>query len=1151
MLWCIASVMLISGTSCVNEEYDMSGDKLNLEVTPFQEGVVVPIGSTDVIKLSDVMADVEFEALQAGADGAYAVSFSDSFDMSEELKSFKDLMKIESLDMSDSFNFRLDGTDVSDVRIPAADYSFAYDLSSSFELPDFKIPSVTENVELAAGMDRFVPDVETLALDFGEFRHETHLMSISDALHVPPMLINDNPISIDGDFLKDHMNFSDDFSVKDDIHISLSLPAGINSVEDVILHEGAAMKVSIELKNSFLLAGSIIPQIDVDLHNIFHLESSYNGDVAHLADDFILSETNGYKQTNIYKISSIAVEPEDWKKTSDGTVLDKDIEITAEGSLEFKNLTTTTRLIENNRDIDIYMSLEFIDLQIDDVKMSLDPVVVSEEDEITLTLGEIELPEEVAAVNSVALAAGSGFDISLSAKNIDRLKGLDVELESLVITFPESIRIDGADAQNQISLDVPDLARPFSKHIEVTGIDVPVSSGGAIDFNETIKIKAVAKASGDVHMSELPATKDEDLKISVDVKSVFEIEDYEIVVADYIYTLDMGPEMFSVELPEELRDTKEITIIPEGNPVIRIDFEMPELDIELAPSSTKGVNIKFPEMIRFKTLPSEYNYNLANNSITFRNQLPSSISLPVDRLVITPEVDPSDGKVYAKGETVVSGEISVNQFVMDKDAVENFISSEPSISMIAHIPEMKPSTVGMDKFETSIREEMEVLFIGAGIFPQEIKSIGLVELKDTYLSLALDASSLPDLGSAQIDINLSVALPEMMKVSGVQKDENGNIILRGTLDKKAQLSLPPIRIDSFDLSGIDLTNGKDVVCNIVLDGTVSMSGASLDISKWFGKDLNVGFKAVMRDINISRVIGKLDYKIDPVVVDVDLGNLADALSGEGFEAELDFYRANLAIEVETNLGVAFNADMKLVPYYNGKADETKAVKARIALDPALSDTQSAITRYWLANRTEGCPEGYQFVQADLVSILKTMPEKLEVRFEAGTDPSRECVLESGLDYKFNASYRFGLPLEFGEDFCVTFKHMIEDVPAIVSQLISNGKIKFVGEAANSIPLGFDISLNLLDSNNNSVPLDSGCGIQKIKPCGLDGSSVKTDLDLVLGLASGVKMSEISAIEILFKATSKDAVGVPLTTDASIQLDLKMMLPEGITIDLKK
>lgn len=1148
MVCAVASFVLMSGTSCVNEEFDMSEDNLNLEVTPLQDGVVLPLGSTDEIRLSDVLEDVDFEALKAGADGAYSISFSDEFDMSEELSSLKDMVKIEDVDFSRNISFSLNEADVSDVKIEEMEYSFTYDLSSSFEVPEFDLPGVTEIVEISAGMDRFVPEDNALQLNFDPFEHETHLMSISDKLHVPDELINDTPVSLEGDFLKNYMTFSDEFSFTDNTHITMSLPEGINSVNEILLHEGAAMKVTIELKKSFLVAGSIVPEIDIDLHNLFHLDASYNGDVAHLANDFVLSENNGYSQTKTYSIASLAVEPEDWKKTDSGIILDKDIEITAEGGLTFHNLMTTTRLFETNRDIDIYMSLEFINLQIDDVKMDVDPVVVSQEEEIEVSFDDIRLPEEIQSVNSVVFAEGSGLDIGLSAKNIERFKGLDLKLESLVLSFPENIKVKGADAKNQIVFEVSDLSETFSKHVEITGVDMPAPVNGAISFNEVVKMKAVAKASGDLKLSELPECEADDLQIAVDVKSEFEVADYEVAISGSEFAIDMEPELLSVELPAELKDTKEITIVPEGAPIVVIDLYMPETGVEIIPSSGKGLKISFPEMIRFKQLPSEYNYSLADNSITLRNELPSSILLPVEKVVLVPETDPVDGKVYARGETVISGALSVKPCVMCKADVEKFANSDAAVSAIANIPEMSPKRIEMDKFETSIREELNVIIIESEALLSGVQSIGVVELEDTYLNLSLDATKLPELGSASIDLEFAVSLPEMIKVSGVTTDENGNIILAGTITKKEVLAFPPIKIDALDLTDAEL--GEGVSGDINVDGTVSLSNASLDVSKWLGKDLNVQLNAGIKDVTISRMNGKIDYKVDPVVETIDLGDLVDQLAGSGVEAELDFCRAHIALEVQTNLGVAVNADMKLVPYYNGKADEAKAVVAQVALLPAASVSENKVTRIWMAGTDDDCPAGYEFVKADILSLLTNIPEKLEVRLEAGTDPSAECVIEPLADYTLSAAYRFELPLEFGEDLCITFRDTITGINEIVGKLISKGKIQLKGEVHSTLPFGLDLSLNMLDSNHSVVPMASGCGVQKICPCGLDASAVVTELDMMLALASAGSTSDISAIELVFKVTPSGVTGVPLKESSSLKADLSLLLPEGVTVDLK-
>ena len=42
-------------TSCIQEEYKISEETLDLEVTVFQEGVALPIGSTDKITIGKVL----------------------------------------------------------------------------------------------------------------------------------------------------------------------------------------------------------------------------------------------------------------------------------------------------------------------------------------------------------------------------------------------------------------------------------------------------------------------------------------------------------------------------------------------------------------------------------------------------------------------------------------------------------------------------------------------------------------------------------------------------------------------------------------------------------------------------------------------------------------------------------------------------------------------------------------------------------------------------------------------------------------------------------------------------------------------------------------------------------------------------------------
>ena len=1144
----MSSLFLLSflGVSCVNEEYDMSEDNLNLEVTPFEDGLTLPLGSTDPIKLKELLKDVDSDILGTGENGAYSINFNDSFDMTDQLSSLKDLVDIPDVDFSQKVVFQMNDVDVSDVKVTAQDYAFEHDLSASVNVPDVTMPAVTEKIEVAAGLNDYAPSASDMVIDMAAVEHDMEFMSLSDAADdLAGVVEEDTPLSLEDEMFADYLATSVEFEVKETVGMNISLPKGINSVDQIVLSDKAAIKVSMELVNSFLYSGALIPDVDLDLSNIFHLKG-ITGGVAHLEDDFRLTEDNNYKQSVVYYIDSLAVTSADWsRKDADSPyVLDKEFAVEAGGDILFENLMTTVNLIRNCKNIDVKLVIEFVDLEIADVVMGIDPVEIAQENTVPMSMDNLEIPEAIESLGGVTFVAGSGIDIVVKAQNADKVRGLDLGLETLAITFPKALAVEGADADNKIIITDVDLAKGVEKHVNITGLTLPEAVDGKISFNENIEVKAVANAAGKVHSADLPSSAANDVKVLVNVSSSLEVADYQVKMAGYDYELAIEPEVIKVEIPEALADLDEIVIYPEGTPVVKISFDIPELALDVTPSA-EGLNISFPEIMKFKELPSSYNYDLASNSITLKGSFPAEVSLPVDKLVLKPVQDPADGKYYAEGEVNVKGGVSLAAGTLNKADVES-LSNAGKIAVVAHVPELVPSSLALDRFETSIREEVELDLLSAEDMPEELVAVNTIELNDTYINLSLDASALPELGDAVLTVDLAVDLPDMIKVTGA--DADGNIRLSGKIDDKGMIVIDPVKVEALDLTGKDISKGiKDV---IVIDGTVALENAAIDVEEWLGKDLEIGFKAGIEDIDIAKVSGKVDYQVDPIVESVDLSDFASALGDMGAEAEFDFNHAHLALEVVSNLGVPVEAVVELVPYYNGKADESKIVPATLILQPTESADQILVSKFWIAYDEDRMPDGYTFVKADILSLLREIPEKLEFRLAACTDPERESVLEPSADYILSAVYLFQLPLEFGEEFEITYRDTISDMPEILGSLLAKGsKVKLGGEIVNSLPLALDLRLNFLDSNGNVVPLAEGCGVQKIAPCNLDASASVTPLEIVLAVKEGVN-ADITSLELMFNANSEGVAGIPVTEDAYLQAVLQLVLPEGITVDLK-
>ncbi len=1133
--------------SCVHEEYDMSGDNLNLEIAPFQDGVTLPLGKTEEIRLEDLLKNIDSSFFSKGQDGSYIIGIHDSISMGDELASITEMIDIPDVDFSQDISFQLSDVNVSDIKVDAMDYSYDVDMAQSLTVPDLTIPSISDQFIADAGMTDYVPDSDQMELALEPIKHDATLIEISNGYTITEA--NDTPIPLTTGALSSHITTSPHVNLNANLSIDVTLPDGISSVEDIILNKNAAIKVSVELNGALLESGNIIPDVTMDFNDIFTLENNTTG-IINLKDQLTLNAANSYKNHAIYKVSALNVTESDWtRQGEDGPLtLNKKYVVPVDGEFMLEDLTTTTNRIAQSRAMEVKLTAEFVDVLIDDVVMGIDPTPIVKENSADIDLDIKNIPEQIEKISDITLTDDSGIDIIISAQNLDKITGLTIELESLDVIFPDFMTVEGADADNKITFADIDITNGASKHIHVTGINLPTPENGAIALSRQIEVKASATAGGTIHSADLPSDANGDIHIIIDIESTFEIADYKVHLTGYDYPLDIEDEEISIEIPEELSSLEEITIYPEGEPEITIDLNFPTTSLDIV-ASEGGLKLSFPQMIRFHDLPASYNYDIATNSITLKEELPAEIVLPIERLVLTPEQDATDEKYYARGKMVIDGGIAVAAGVLTKAEAESISNPDNTIAIIAYIPEIVPSIIDLEEYTANISQEVELSIMKPEDVPAELVSINRIDLYDTKINMQLDASDLPEMGSSVLTVDLKVQLPDIIHVIGA--DENGIVKISGQVDENGMINLAPIEISHLDLNGIDLK--KDgISCNVTIDGSVKLTDATIDIDEVLNKDLEVSFKANMKNIQIEKILGKVDYAVDPIIQEIDLSGFSSMLGDttSGMNATLDFCHAHLAFEILTNLGVPVDANIELIPYYNGKADKDKTISTSLTLKPSESADNVNATRYFIAQDDKRCPEGYTFIKANILDLIKNIPDKLELRLNANTDSKTECILEPMADYILEANYAFELPLEFGEEFEVVFKTELTGIPSIVGDVLSMGnKVKLAGTFENGLPLGLDLKLNFIDSNGNHIPIEDGACVQYIKPCAPDASAVTTDLNILVALKEGVQ-ADITTLELEFNASPGDVVGVPVTDQAYLKADLKLVLPEGVKVDLK-
>lgn len=582
---------------------------------------------------------------------------------------------------------------------------------------------------------------------------------------------------------------------------------------------------------------------------------------------------------------------------------------------------------------------------------------------------------------------------------------------------------------------------------------------------------------------------------------------------------------------------------------------MPATGLRIVADPNENLVISFPQMLRFRDLPDEYNYDEAAGTLTFKGAIPSQIRLPLDRLVVTPVKE--DGKYWAKGEFKVSGGLAIAAGSVTKADIEALTAPGSAIGMTARIPEIMMETISMDQpYEKVIEKEFEVSLLSSDVLPRELVSVESVEFEDVYFTLGLDASQLPDLGPTRLSLDFELGLPSIMVLDSDNVKEGNVLSVKGELDENGMIRLDPVRVAGLNLSGIDLKEADGLKDIVSINGKVILDNVSLDIDQWLGKTLDVSVEAGVKDIVISKLYGQVDVGLPPMDSSVDLTVVKDFLEQDNIEItglENLLSRFNLMADIKSNIGIPMMGRMVLTPYFAGVPDDNAVWSTEVTMDYTKSAADTTHTRYWLSSLQKEddhyMPEGFEHVYFPLKNYVQAMPDSLKVRLEIESDTNKMSVIEPNQTYLIDAAYSVDVPLEFGEGASITYRDTIPDLPEFVGQLLSMGDLVLTGQITTLLPVEISVKVNLLDSDGIRLPLDESSSVQRIVGCTPDGAPAVTDLYLGVKKAEGAVVKDVDAVELEFNLTT--VAGVPLSDDCFIQATIQALVPEGVGVDVNE
>ena len=1188
----VAFVLLVSAVSCVNNRYEISEENLDLNVTAFQEGVSLPLGSTVPIRLDSILSKTGLEEdiakyLKAGADGAYSVSMTDTLDMSKDLASLTDMIELDAVRTEQTVDFRLEEVDMSSVTIPAIDFPYTKKLSEMVKLPEVKLPDFgSHEFRVSSGLSEFNVDLspvnEALADNIENIQIKDTLAHIPEGFVLPPGVPVQDEYDLDT-FRNLGVRVNEVFGLKEPMKmvIDAELPDNITNITDISFADGATMTIRATMEDCFFSAGELDPTFDLDLHDIFHLTED-SGDPLHPDEihvDMEMSAKPGAMVEKSFGIKSLVFDPAEDIITENGKQrLYKEVFLEPVCALHYKEVKVSTALMEQHRDVIIRVDVEFDNFEVDDITFDAEVTGLEVEEEIEISSpSAMKLPSQVEKIGSVKFAENSGIMLSLEIEN--PIKGVNLDLESLELAFPEDIKVaadPGYDLeQNTVKMESLSLTGGFEKFIKIEELTLPEPVNGEITIKEQIEVKAVAGGNAvGVSLSDIPTTAAEDLKFKITATPVLKFDDCDLVIGKGGFDVNLTVGTINEKLPSEVAGMSVIPVYLEPvdgkQPLISVDVEMPDLKNILGQTSTleivpagSGFALYFPDMIKFAESVQQnalYNYNL--HALEYKQKF-ESVEFPIEKL----EIKPVEG--YAKGDVFVKGGVTVTGDNLTYKQLKTIVESDEAIVDVhVTMPDLVPSGVGAEMptgrmtYGLDMLDDIEL--------PDMIEQILGIELDNVKLTLDIDASELPRLNDGEkVNLEAKISLPSFVVLDKEDERVTNNLL---TIDIPGRsvdgvdgivFEMEPVSIVGMDLSEVDITSDDFKNQKVVLDGTVKFD--NVDMSNWFGHNYTVGFAAEIKSdkeyaegekerIDIKTVKGRVNYSIDPIKQKIDLSEVSKTLNSDNMESVIDINRFYLALDVTTNLGVSAKADLKIVPYYDGQADETKALisENEIVLPGSPQADDTLTTSFWVSNTDQGMPAGYKFIDLDLVELIRDLPESIQLELVAGTDKEKECVFEPGSKYVLRAGYSAGVPLEFGEQFCVTYRDTIAGLPDEMAMLMEYGSLGLGGVIESSLPFNVDLAINLLDSEERMIPMRDGAGRLTISSCDAAGNPVKTPIQVIIGKEKDTVISDIEAVELVFTIDSRNAVGVPLREDSFIRVEsLHALIPEGVTLDLKE
>ncbi len=431
---------------------------------------------------------------------------------------------------------------------------------------------------------------------------------------------------------------------------------------------------------------------------------------------------------------------------------------------------------------------------------------------------------------------------------------------------------------------------------------------------------------------------------------------------------------------------------------------------------------------------------------------------------------------------------------------------------------------------------------------KEVKRIYSAALKSSAeIKFKLKINDLPTSIDSVFFENYTIKLPAYLKFKSGDVNSNNEVIInRGFKVSDGFLKTLTLEKIDFGTAGKLLENGIFSLNDLVsLKGKIYIKGTNLNTNEL--GTIQIKPTIEIGDISLSLIEAEIAPQIAPIVTNFKL-NLPDFVKQDS--TKLDLQNPVITLDIANTMGLAVDAEITLIPKRNGIAVSNSAITGKISIAAATVLGKPTSTKIWIATSNEGISSQYKaLIIPELANLFKVAPDEIDIVVTPSIIGDRQVVDLYSTSNNLNINYSINVPLNFGSEFKIQYGDTITNLNSKIVQIIKyTRQVELMAIFENKIPLDLNFEVKPLDSSKRIL---SGITIEtsdSIKSCNIDGTPRSSLLNLKINETTTGALDKLDGFILKIWAMKNSTIaGMPLKTDQFITLEMRMRIPDGITI----